>query len=57
MFLFVFFMMPGFFVWQFCYFIIDKDNGALNLVSMSSEPEMIFESGFDGYKISWAGEC
>ena len=21
---------------------------------MSSKPEMIFESGFDGYKISWA---
>ena len=50
-------MMPGLFVGQICYFIIDKDNGALNLVSMSSKPEMIFESGFDGYKISWAGEC
>ena len=36
------------------FFIINIDNRALNLVSMSSKPEMIFESGFDGYKISWA---
>ena len=57
MFLFVFYDARSFLVWQICYFIIDKDNGALNLVSMSSKPEMIFESGFDGYKISWAGEC